>query len=128
MREAVGGTMILQIVLIFLTVYIAFMAVVINYGKVFRIKNAIINSIEQNEGYANCEEIDLMIKNLGYLNDYKVHYTTTSRGSIYSVEIFIVFQLPLVENAVKIPVRGETRLIDTTYNQLGTTDMTCPAS
>lgn len=128
MRESAGGTLILQIVLIFLTVYIGFMAVVINYGRVFRIKNAIINKIEQNEGYANCEALDSMIKDLGYYNNYTVTYTTTSRGAIYTVQIYIVFDLPLVKNPIKLPVRGETRLIDTNYNGLGADDMTCPAS
>lgn len=125
MRESVGGTLLLQIVLVFLTVYIGFMAIVINYGRVFRYKNAIINKIEQNEGYANCESIDSMIKSLGYLYDYKVSYTTTSKGAIYDVEIYIIFNLPLVRTAVKIPVKGETRLIDTTYNGLGADDMVC---
>lgn len=127
MRESVGGTLLLQIVLVFLTVYIGFMAIVINYGKVFRYKNAIINNIEQNEGYANCSDIDQMMKNLGYLNDYKVSYTTTSKGAIYKVEIYIIFSLPLVRTQVKIPVRGETRLIDTNYNRLDVDGLTCPA-
>ena len=126
MRESVGGTLLLQIVLVFLTVYIGFMAIVINYGKVFRYKNAIINRIEQNEGYADCEAIDLMVKELGYLNDYEISYTTTSRGAIYKVKVYIVFSLPLVKTEVKIPVKGETRLIDTAFNQLGSDDMTCP--
>lgn len=127
MRESVGGTLLLQIVLIFLTVYIGFMAVVINYGKVFRYKNAIINKIEQNEGYANCEDIDSMIKSVGYLDNYKVSYTTTTKGAIYNVQIYIVFTLPLVSSKITIPVKGETRLIDTNFNQLPTSDMTCPA-
>lgn len=126
MRESVGGTLLLQIVLVFLTVYIGFMAIVINYGKVFRYKNAIVNRIEQNEGYADCESIDTMIKDIGYLGDYKVSYTTTSKGAIYKVEIFIAFNLPLVRTKVKIPVRGETRLIDTAYNELNADNMVCP--
>lgn len=127
MRESVGGTLLLQIVLIFLTVYIGFMAIVINYGKVFRYKNAIINNIEQNEGYADCEEIDRMVKRVGYLNDYQISYTTTSRGAIYTVKIYIIFNLPLVRSKVRIPVKGETRLIDTVFNQLTADDMVCPA-
>lgn len=126
MRESLGGTLLLQIVLVFLTVYIGFMAIVINYGKVFRYKNAIVNKIEQNEGYADCESLDSMIKSVGYLNDYKITYTTTSRGAIYNVEIYIVFSLPLVKTQVKIPIKGETRLIDTTFNELSVDDMTCP--
>ena len=67
-----------------------------------------------------------MVKSLGYLNDYKVSYTTTSKGAIYEVEIYIIFSLPLVRTNIKIPVRGETRLIDTAYNGLSADDMICP--
>ena len=51
MREAIGGTMLMQIVLVFLIVYIMFMAVVINYGRVFRAKNNLITYIETEEGF-----------------------------------------------------------------------------
>lgn len=126
MRESVGGTLLLQIVLVFLTVYIGFMAIVINYGKVFRIKNRIINRIEQNEGYANCTGIDSVMKEAGYLGNYNVSYTTTSKGAIYSVTIYITFEVPIIGRKVGLPVKGETRLIDTDFNQLPTEGMTCP--
>ena len=58
MREAVGGTLLLKIVLIFLVVYIGFMAIILNYGKTFRIKNRLINYIEQEEGIIKKEELD----------------------------------------------------------------------
>lgn len=125
MKESVGGTLLLQIVLVFLVVYIGFMAIVINYGRVFRYKNAIINKIEQSEGFADCESLEKMIKDLGYNQNYVVEYTTTDRGTIYKVEIYIIFNLPLVKTKVTIPVRGETRLIDTTFNQQQIKDATC---
>lgn len=125
MKESVGGTLLLQIVLVFLVVYIGFMAIVINYGRVFRYKNAIINKIEQSEGFADCESLEKMIKDLGYNQNYVVEYTTTDRGTIYKVEIYIIFNLPLVKTKVTIPVRGETRLIDTTFNQQAIKDATC---
>ena len=61
MRESIGGIFLLKIVLIFLAVYVGFMAIVINYGKYYRYKNAIINKIEQNEGYSTCEDIKYRI-------------------------------------------------------------------
>ena len=118
MRESVGGTLLLQIVLVFLTVYIGFMAIVINYGKVFRYKNAIINKIEQNEGYGTCTDIKDMVSEVGYTGKYNISHVTTSRGAIYKVQIYITFQLPLVRTTIEIPVTGETRLIDTVYDNL----------
>ena len=50
MREAFGGAFTIKFMLIFLAIYIAFIAVALNYAKAFRVKNKIIDIIEQNEG------------------------------------------------------------------------------
>lgn len=115
MREAVGGTLLLKIVLVFLVVYIGFMAVVISYGRIFRIKNALINTIEQNEGFEKKTDIEDAAKALGYLSDVDTCYVKVSdnKGYYYKVKIFIDFQVPLIRNTIKIPVTGETRIIDT---------------
>lgn len=47
MREAFGGTFMLKLALVFLVIYVSFMAVAINYAKAFRVKNQVINIIEQ---------------------------------------------------------------------------------
>lgn len=49
MREAFGGAFMIRLVLVFLVLYISFMAVAVNYAKVFRIKNHIINILEQHQ-------------------------------------------------------------------------------
>lgn len=115
MKEAVGGTLLLKIVLVFLIVYIMFMAVVIKYGRTFRIKNALINQIEQNEGFRTKGEIENIARNLGYLRDLKACYVKLpgDKGYYYQIEIFAQFDLPLVSNTLKIPVTGETRTINT---------------
>lgn len=53
MRDAVGGAFMIKIFLIFLALYIIFVGVAVNYAKAFRVKNRIINIIEQNEGITN---------------------------------------------------------------------------
>ena len=50
MRDAFGGTFMIQLLLIFLAIYVAFVAVALNFAKAFRVKNQIIDIIEQNEG------------------------------------------------------------------------------
>ena len=50
MKEAVGGTFMIYVLLIFLAVYITFVAVALNYAKAFRVKNSVVDIIEQNEG------------------------------------------------------------------------------
>lgn len=71
MREAFGGAFMIKLMLIFLAIYIAFIAVALNYAKAFRVKNKIIDIIEQSEGIS---EIDYNNKNegsvIGNINEY----------------------------------------------------------
>lgn len=115
MKEAVGGTTLLKIVLVFLIVYIMFMAIVLKYGRTFRIKNALINQIEQNEGFESVEAIEEVAKSLGYFRNLNACYVKLpgEKGYYYRVEIFAQFDLPLVSNTLNIPVSGETRIINT---------------
>lgn len=113
MRESIGGALLLKIVLIFLVVYISFMAIVIAYGSVFQTKNKIINIIEQSEGMVNKSAVELAAKSTGYHGDVDTCYVKVDeRGYYYKLKIFVTFQIPLVKNVVKVPVAGETRLIE----------------
>jgi len=74
MRDAFGGAFSIKLMLIFLMLYIAFICVALNYARAFRVKNRIINIIEQNEGYpaeankrkAIDKEINDYLKSTGY--------------------------------------------------------------
>ncbi len=50
MKDAFGGAFMINIMLIFLGIYISFIAVAVSYAKAFRVKNQIINYIQQYEG------------------------------------------------------------------------------
>ena len=50
MKEAIGQTILLQVILVFMIFLNAFLAFSVNYTKAFRVKNKVINVIEQNEG------------------------------------------------------------------------------
>ena len=118
MREAVGGTFLLQIVSVFLIVFIGFMAIVLKYGRVFRVKNAIINNIEQNEGYKTEEEIKTYANSIGFDgNNVSVCYQKVIKGGLsyyyYKVIVEMSFTLLSNEPFIKIPVTGETRIIET---------------
>ena len=49
MKDSFGGAFMIKLMLIFIVIYITFMCVAINYAKVFRVKNNIINILEQNQ-------------------------------------------------------------------------------
>lgn len=57
MRESFGGAFMIKLVLIFIVIYISFMAVAINYAKAFRVKNNIINILEQYKYSGNKSDV-----------------------------------------------------------------------
>lgn len=74
MRDAVGGTFMIKVLLIFLAVYIIFMAAALNYAKAFRVKNRVMDIIEQNEGMEEADFNNLSGTNTsgvtGKINEY----------------------------------------------------------
>lgn len=49
MRDAFGGVFMIRLMLVFIFLYVIFTALALNYAKAFRIKNSIIDLIEQTE-------------------------------------------------------------------------------
>jgi len=49
MRDAFGGAFLIKIFLIFIIVYVGFIAIALNYAKAFKVKDAIVNYLEDNE-------------------------------------------------------------------------------
>lgn len=70
MREAIGGVFTLQIILVFVILINGYMAYSVNYTRAFRVKNSIINIIEEREGFSEgskaAEEISSLVKKAGY--------------------------------------------------------------
>ena len=133
MRDAFGGAFSIKLMLIFLMLYISFMCVAINYARAFRVKNEIINIVEQNQGYdpTNKIEVDKQINNyleeVGYhVNQKDVNRSScselTGRGycivlmssdpEYYKVEAYMVFRLPIINVDFTIPIQGETRRLE----------------
>lgn len=49
MRDAFGSTFMFKILIIFIVVYVSFMTIAVGYAKAFRIKNGVIDILEQNQ-------------------------------------------------------------------------------
>lgn len=137
MREALGGTLLLYIVLSFLIVYIFFMAFVINYGRVFKAKNTAVLYIEQDEGF-NEETKRKILDIAGYTGEIKIcklnrdtRYDQFDRkATYYKVKLYVEFDLPggLFEDnkghsKVNVAVTGQTDAIyETGSNSSRVTD------
>lgn len=143
MRESFGGAFIIKLLLIFIIIYVAFMAVAINYAKAFRVKNQVINMLEQyqydgEEGIR--DEIDEYLRNVPYnlrdndsvrkyCNDASYgnkndNYALTVQGvciqtlgsdkkHYYRVTTFISIDFPFFDIQMTLPINGETKIIYT---------------
>ena len=71
MRDAIGGVFTLQIILVFVLLINGYMAYSVNYTRAFRVKNEIINIVEQKEGFTEggtaADEISALVKTAGYV-------------------------------------------------------------
>lgn len=134
MRDAFGGAFSIKLMLIFLILYVSFICVAINYARAFRVKNRIINIIEQYEGYntKNQETVDSEINQYLFGTGYHIGYNEVSTVSsctelkghgycivkmsnapeYYKVETYMVFTLPIINVNFPIAISGETRRIE----------------
>ena len=80
MRDAFGGAFSIKLMLIFLMLYVAFICVALYYARAFRVKNRIINIIEQYEGYCgvNKEQINNDINTYLSTTGYYISYADVS--------------------------------------------------
>ena len=137
MRDAFGGAFFIKLMLIFFALYISFIAIALSYTKAFRVKNSIINYIEEHGDYDTAiqDTIDEYVSGMDYYvssvgpNSSRVQYSTCNsrgycvfekasdevRGKYYEVITFIEIQLPLsipfVDSNILVPIKGETRLV-----------------
>lgn len=142
MRDSVGGTFMIYALLIFIAVYVVFVAVAFNYARAFRVKNKVIDIIEQNEGISDYNDfsdisvlgqIDNYLRDISYIvngiDDNKCsgyeyidkrgycidEYSTDIDGDTvkyYKVTTFVRLEIPFMNIGFTIPVRGETRKIE----------------
>ena len=137
MREAIGGTWIFSIVIVFIVLFSGYLAVSVNYSKAFKVKNQIITIIEQNEGLNSSaqDEINSYLSGVGYFvyNDcaenekgyepnlantgykYCVSKKESGEGTLvktyYTVRVFFRLDLPVIGGLFTFPVSGESKAV-----------------
>ena len=79
MREAIGGTWIYQLVIIFMLIFVAFLALTMNYTKAFKIKNDLLSIVEKYEGFSK--------KSIPIINNYLSSSGYTTSGSCLEGEM-----------------------------------------
>lgn len=138
MKESLGTSLVFNLMMIFVAVIIVILVGSISYSKAFKIRNRIIDRIEEYNGYeinnGSIEAIESDLKSIGYrivdkvsckardegqllTNEYGGQYNycvykyKTSKGYYYGVTVFINFDIPLIGRYINIPVYGETRVV-----------------
>lgn len=141
MRESIGGTWLLGLVLTFIVFFASFLALSVNYSKAFNIKNNVVDLVEKYEGN-NCaarKYIASYMKEDGYLvyGNCPAGYTgygidgkavtagkalycietdntgdsTVLKKHFYRVMIFFKIDLPVVGGITTMRLKGETASI-----------------
>lgn len=143
MREAIGGSMLLYIVIFFASIVMLMFVGILSYSKAYKVKNRIIEAIEKYEDYSLAvDEINSDLATMGYalmetdcgsdnLNTTNYAYcvykvcnkeetkdgTTTCVGTYYyKVRTFMTFEFPVINSIVKFQVKGETRTLGKNFD------------
>lgn len=104
MRDSFGGVFTTNFLLVFIFIYVSFTAVSLNYAKAYRVKNSVIDFIEENEiislsdtsFYDKLDKLNLILENAKYnkeCNDGNGPVTNADGTSIgYCYEGIIILQ------------------------------------
>ena len=63
MRESIGGTWLTQLIIVFMLIFVAFLALSLNYAKAFKTKNELITMIEKREGLTGGDDGSISLIN-----------------------------------------------------------------
>lgn len=73
MRDAIGSTFMIRIFIIFIVFYIVFMCFAVSYAKTFRLKNNVINVLEQSQ-YQGENDSAVLNEIKDYMSDNAYHF------------------------------------------------------
>lgn len=131
MRDAFGGAFMIKLLLVFLVIYVCFIAIALNYAKAFKAKNIIIDYIERYEGYTDTSAsvIDNYLSNMSYYVEsqgpygkyasknedttcynlgYCIENYVDGSGSNYIVATFV--EVNIIGLSFTVPIKGEIRI------------------
>jgi len=77
MKTAIGGTWILGLVMVFMLIFVAYLAVSLNYSRAFQLNSSIISILEVNEGH--CGTTRDLIPEFLHANGYTLRVNSCGR-------------------------------------------------
>lgn len=146
MKDAVGGSLLLNLVVIFTSIVILFFVGIIAYSKAYRVKNRIIEVIERYETFdeRGIKELKTELLRVGYrtatsdqikskCGEDSLSYNTdlnknadflycvydknnSTSGEAYEVVTYVRFDFPVIGDFLMFPVKGETKVLGKGYD------------
>lgn len=117
MRDAFGGAFMIKLFLVFIIIYVSFTALALNYAKAFKVKNQIINYIENNESVdiSNMTAQELM--DMQKFFDEEIHGTMNYNSPIRCSDTYIYCQngIQIQEIGKGINTEGKYYKVTTTF-------------
>ena len=126
MREALGGALLIYLVIPIIVLMIVFIGFIMNYASAYRAANYVVSQIESCQGYGAISGLDGCDSyNVGSVSNYvksKYHYTgfsssnvvctgNGSNGSYCRVTLPVKFELPVLGSIGLFNVVVETKTL-----------------
>lgn len=119
MREALGSSMMLYIIIPIIFIFIFFVGFIMNYASAYRSANYVITQIETCNGNSNCDHVDFdtlqskLKEEYHYDDNITISCMDNGTGSIYRVQVPISFDMPLLGRIGVYYVKSETKTLQT---------------
>lgn len=137
MKQGIGFSVTLDIIVVFIVVTFAFLVASLNYYKAYKVNNTISDSIEKYEGYNDLaiREIETKLEDLGYAKTGKGCSINTNYGKLktagtnnnyciyeskinentnkfkYVIITYLSMDIPILNTTANIPVKTTTEPI-----------------
>ena len=124
MREAIGGSLLLYLILPIIFFFIVLIAFIMNYASAYRAANYAITEIENCQGQVgDCRGVDLTTITKEIRSKYNyitgnndndnidACYFSNGKGYVFRVQLPVSFELPLFGGMNAAMVKAETKTI-----------------
>ncbi len=138
MREAIGGTWLFNIVVLFVMLFTGYLCLAINYSRAYNVKNEIVDIIERENGYNDkaVKDIASYLTEIGYRTTGKCEEDMIGNNSdkdfgvgeniycykaikvggeedyaesvYYQVEVFFQIDLPIFRDWFTFSIKGDS--------------------
>lgn len=119
MREALGGSLLLYLMIPIIFLFVTFIAFIMNYASIYRAGNYIITQIETCDGNLdNCrhtskDDMEALVRSkYGYHGDINYSCSNNQKGAIFRVTLGISIEIPLIGVLpTSFPITSESKTI-----------------